>query len=57
MLIDDARCFIGPNPVFRHYPTIAELRCYVEERRPDLAFSVVDDIIRIHPPDPAESQS
>jgi glycosyltransferase involved in cell wall biosynthesis len=48
ILIDDARCFIGPNPVFRNYPTIQELKDFVTKKRPDLVFEVRDDIIRIH---------
>ncbi|CAM3762160.1 hypothetical protein [Cytobacillus oceanisediminis] len=49
ILIDDARCFIGPNPVLNDYPTIQELRTFVGKKRPDLKFQVEDDIIRIHP--------
>lgn len=48
ILIDDARCFIGPNPVLRDYPTIAELRSFVMTKRADLVFEVKQDIIRIH---------
>lgn len=48
ILIDDARCFIGPNPVLNDYPTIQELRTFVVNKRPDLKFQVKDDIIRIH---------
>ncbi|MDR5002190.1 MULTISPECIES: FkbM family methyltransferase [Brevibacillus] len=50
ILIDDARCFIGSNPLLKDYPTIAELKQYVATLRPDLHFEVKDDIIRIHPP-------
>ncbi|MCM3675178.1 hypothetical protein M3699_15140 [Peribacillus simplex] len=48
ILIDDARCFIGPNPVLNDYPTIQELENYINNKRPDLFFEVKDDIIRIH---------
>ncbi|GED71101.1 hypothetical protein BRE01_48030 [Brevibacillus reuszeri] len=50
ILIDDARCFIGPNPLLNDYPTIQELQQYVATLRPDLHFEVRNDIIRIHPP-------
>ena len=50
ILIDDARCFIGPNPIFRNYPTIQQLEGYVAKKRPDWIFEVKEDIIRIHPP-------
>lgn len=49
ILIDDARCFIGPNPIMNHYPTIPELEQFVMQRRRDVQFSVKDDIIRIVP--------
>lgn len=45
VLIDDARDF-GRDP---EYPAIEELRLMVRARRPDYAFSVDADIIRIHP--------
>lgn len=48
ILIDDARCFIGPNPILRDYPTITELKAFIGNKRPDLVFEVKDDIIRIH---------
>ncbi|GIP32530.1 hypothetical protein [Paenibacillus sp. J2TS4] len=48
ILIDDARCFIGPNPVLHDYPTIQKLQDFIIKRRPDLVFEVRDDIIRIH---------
>lgn len=48
ILIDDARCFIGPNPILRDYPTIRELQDLVTAKRPDWVFEVKDDIIRIH---------
>ncbi|MFP3389260.1 FkbM family methyltransferase [Brevibacillus sp. SIMBA_040] len=50
ILIDDARCFIGPNPLLKDYPTIEDLKQYVATLRPDLHFEVKNDIIRIHPP-------
>ncbi|MBN8201202.1 MULTISPECIES: rRNA adenine N-6-methyltransferase family protein [Bacillaceae] len=49
ILIDDARCFIGPNPILNDYPTIQELKKFVKSRRPELSFQVADDIIRILP--------
>lgn len=48
ILIDDARCFIGPNPVLNDYPTIEELKNFVLKKRPDLLIEIEDDIIRIH---------
>lgn len=48
ILIDDARCFIGPNPILRDYPTIQDLANLVSSQRSDLVFEVRNDIIRIH---------
>ncbi|WP_282171264.1 hypothetical protein [Cytobacillus firmus] len=48
ILIDDARCFIGSNPVLNDYPTIQELESYIVNKRPDLSFEVKDDIIQIY---------
>lgn len=45
ILIDDARDFNGTHD----YPTLDELRKLVESNRPDYAFSVSSDVIRIHP--------
>jgi hypothetical protein len=45
ILIDDARQY-GKYP---GYPSIEELRAFVAARRPELEFSVDDDIIRITP--------
>lgn len=50
ILIDDARCFIGPNPLLKDYPTIQELKEFVRNQRPDLEFTVQNDIIRIYQP-------
>lgn len=50
ILVDDARCFIGKNPLLKDYPTIAELKDYVQQKRPDMQFTVKNDIIRIHLP-------
>ncbi|WP_102345183.1 hypothetical protein [Bacillus sp. Marseille-P3661] len=47
ILIDDARCFIGPNPVLNDYPTIQELQVFVKRKRPDLHFEVNEDMICI----------
>ena len=45
ILVDDARVF-GTWP---DYPTLDEFQTLVAAHRPDLAFTVDDDIIRIHP--------
>lgn len=45
VLIDDARCF-GTLP---DYPTLDALRAMVSEARPDLAFALEHDIIRLTP--------
>lgn len=45
VLIDDARNFTPAND----HPTLNALREYVFARRPDLSFSVEDDIIRLLP--------
>ncbi|WP_419878843.1 FkbM family methyltransferase [Brevibacillus centrosporus] len=50
ILIDDARCFIGPNPLLKDYPTIAQLEEFVHQLRPDMSFFVQNDIIRICKP-------
>lgn len=53
VLIDDARCFIGPNAVSSDYPTIHELREFVQ-KYPNLIFEVqqqFSDIIHIYPHD------
>jgi hypothetical protein len=44
ILIDDARCFDGHND----YPTLDELRRFVQESKPSWQFDVRDDVIRIH---------
>lgn len=44
ILIDDARCFSGEDG----YPTLDALRDLTAQRRPEFAFHVVDDVIRIH---------
>ena len=46
ILIDDARCFDGTHD----YPRIEDLKKSVAQARPDLQFSVEDDIIRIVQP-------
>jgi hypothetical protein len=45
ILIDDARCFDGTHD----YPTLEGLQELVALNRPDYAFSVSNDVIRIHP--------
>jgi hypothetical protein len=45
ILIDDARCFNGTND----YPTIEELKAFVTNQNPNVAFEIKDDIIRITP--------
>jgi uncharacterized protein YdhG (YjbR/CyaY superfamily) len=47
--IDDARLF-GMDPA---YPSIEELRTLVTSKRPDLEFTVDDDIVRIAPKNPS----
>lgn len=44
ILIDDVRCFTGEHD----YPTVEEVRQFVFSTRPEVQFSVADDIIRIH---------
>lgn len=46
ILIDDARCFDGTHD----YPRLADLEASVRSRRPDLAWEVSHDMIRILPP-------
>jgi hypothetical protein len=46
VLIDDARLFNGTQD----YPTIEELREIFARKRPNYQFSVVNDVIRAHPP-------
>jgi len=44
ILIDDAQDFIGKND----YPTIEQLKKFIQKNRPDWDFLVKDDIIRIY---------
>ena len=44
ILIDDARCFNGEND----YPTLQDLREFLNERKPGWQFSVDTDVIRMH---------
>lgn len=44
LLIDDARCFIGKDG----YPTLDELKNYLDKRGVSYTFDVRDDIIRIY---------
>ena len=46
ILIDDARCFDGTN----EYPSLEDLKTFVDSRQPGLAFEVKDDVVRIHAP-------
>ena len=43
ILIDDARCFIGEED----YPTLFELKEFIEERKPQFQIKLKHDIIRI----------
>ena len=45
ILIDDARLFDGAG----EYPSLAEVRAWVERHRPGAEWSVETDIIRIFP--------
>jgi hypothetical protein len=45
ILIDDARCFDGSHD----YPTLAAVKEMVARHRPGYAFTVVNDVLRIHP--------
>lgn len=51
ILIDDARCFDGTHD----YPALNDLQEFVALSRPDYAFSVANDIIRIHPQEQVHS--
>ncbi len=44
ILIDDARCFTGEND----YPTLQDLREFLNERKSEWQFSIDTDVIRIH---------
>jgi hypothetical protein len=44
ILIDDARLFVGRDG----YPSLSELRDFLDRQGPDKQFVVQDDIIRIH---------
>lgn len=46
ILIDDSRCFVGQDG----YPTIDELRHFLNEKQPNYTFEVADDIICIEFP-------
>jgi len=45
ILIDDARLFIGQND----YPTLDELKHFVEQQKPDYSFVIANDAIRLMP--------
>ncbi len=51
ILIDDARCFDGTHD----YPALNDLQEFVALSRPDYAFSVANDVIRIHPQEQVHS--
>ncbi|NQT02448.1 MAG: hypothetical protein HQ580_10515 [Planctomycetes bacterium] len=53
ILIDDARAFVGKND----YPTLKQLRDFVENRLTNCFFDVTNDIIRIHGIKPEENKS
>lgn len=44
ILIDDARCFTGEND----YPTLNDLRKFLNERKSGWHFSIDTDVIRMH---------
>ncbi|MEN9406330.1 MAG: hypothetical protein RLZ12_614 [Bacillota bacterium] len=51
ILIDDARCFTGPNVYSKDYPSIQELKKFVQDIRPDMTFEYTPpntDIIAIY---------
>jgi hypothetical protein len=45
ILIDDARLFVGRDG----YPSLEDLRDFLDRQSPERQFAVHDDIIRIHP--------
>jgi hypothetical protein len=45
VLLDDARLFVGRAG----YPSVDELRAWVQARRPDWTVEVVHDVIRVYP--------
>lgn len=49
LMIDDARMFVGADD----YPTLTDLSDFVRSHRPDVRIDVVEDCIRVLPPDPA----
>ena len=52
ILIDDARCFIGPNAVSKDYPSFDQIKNFVNDLRDDLTLYLnpkVADIIFIYP--------
>jgi hypothetical protein len=51
ILIDDARCFDGTHD----YPALNDLQEFVTLSRPDYAFTVASDVIRIHPQEQVHS--
>ena len=48
LLIDDARCFNGTND----YPTIQDLKSFIETHKPGCYFEVKDDMITVILPKP-----
>lgn len=48
VLVDDARCFVGQDG----YPTVDEVRQYVQQQRPDYDVEVKQDVICILPRQP-----
>jgi hypothetical protein len=45
LLIDDARNFVGENG----YPTMEELKNYIEAKKLNYVFECKEDIVRVHP--------
>jgi hypothetical protein len=54
ILIDDARCFIGPMPPphnYKHWPRIHEIFNFIQANFKDYTTTILDDVILAMPPD------
>lgn len=54
ILIDDARCFIGPMPPphnYTHWPRIHEIFNFIDKHFPGYTTTIIDDVIFVVPPD------